>query len=393
MSAYENESAEGPGGVDGRRGKVVEDMVMMAVEKRHVAAVEAFIKSLRSGERPYTGELEKQCMELVEHLKRAGADLERALEDAATAGNIETARLLIKAGADVNKGDINGKTMLYRACNAEAIDTVTLLVEQLHADINEANNRGRTPLYVSSYKGHVGVVDFLIKHYADINHASHFGATSISISCQCGYLEVVRCLAEAGADVTKATTIGWTPLHRAVMRNHTEIARCLIAFGADTTLLDDDGRTALDYGHPASYRKKIKKLISDLWHDSPIHNACHGNDLEALRKLVQQKNIEEMINATAAVPGRGSWTALHVSSFMNRLEAAEILLANGADLRLVTSDNGGLTALHLACSRGHSDMVSLLLRALKARNVAAATATSSGGGAAIERNNKKGRAC
>ena len=59
-----------------------------------------------------------------------------------------------------------------------------------------------------------------------------------------------------------------------------------------------------------------------------------------------------MIDINAAVPSRGSWSALHVASFMNRLEAAEILIAYGADLSLVTSDNGGLTALHLASSRG-----------------------------------------
>jgi ankyrin repeat protein len=69
-----------------------------------------------------------------------------------------------------------------------------------------------------------------------------------------------------------------------------------------------------------------------------------------------------MIDINAAVPSRGSWSALHVASFMNRLEAAEILIAYGADLSLVTSDNGGLTALHLASSRGHSDIVALLLR-------------------------------
>ena len=216
--------------------------------------------------------------------------------------------------------------------------------------------------------------------------------TPIKFACQCGHLRVVRCLADAGADVNKADVDGDTPFHYAVLRSHTEIARCLIAFGADTTLLTTAGHSALDYTLSA-YREQIEKLISDLWHDSPIHKACHGNDLEALRMLVQQKNIESMINATTAVPGRGSWTALNVSSFMNRLEAAEMLLANGADLRLVTSDNGGLTALHLACSRGHSDMVSLLLRAMKMKSVsAAATATSSGGGAAIDRNNKKGRA-
>ena len=51
---------------------------------------------------------------------------------------------------------------------------------------------------------------------------------------------------------------------------------------------------------------------------------------------------------------------------MNRLEAAELLLSHGADASLATSDNGGLTALHLASSRGHSEMVALLLRSMAA---------------------------
>ena len=62
MCAHENES---------------EEMVLVAVEERHVAAVEAFIESLRSGDRPWADELEEQYLELVEHMKRAGANLER----------------------------------------------------------------------------------------------------------------------------------------------------------------------------------------------------------------------------------------------------------------------------------------------------------------------------
>ena len=136
-----------------------------------------------------------------------------------------------------------------------------------------------------------------------------------------------------------------------------------------------DGRTPLDVARPVAYRKQIEKLISGLWHDSPIHKACHDNDLEALRKLVQQKNIKQKINAVA--PGRGSWSALHVASFMNRLEAAEILIAKGADLSLATSDNGGLTALHLASSRGHSEMILLLVKGMVA---AAQSDVAAGGG-------------
>jgi len=47
---------------------------------------------------------------------------------------------------------------------------------------------------------------------------------------------------------------------------------------------------------------------------------------------------------------------------MNRLEATEMLIEYGADLSLVTSDNGCLTALHLAAFHGYSEMVSFLLR-------------------------------
>jgi ankyrin repeat protein len=201
-------------------------------------------------------------------------------------------------------------------------------------------------------------------------------------------------LADYDADVNKLMPGGYGPLHIALHSRRTEIARCLIAAGADHTLLSNSGHSPLDFAHSVSYRKQIEKIISDLWHDLPIHKACHNNHLEALRKLVQQKNIENKINAVAAAPGRGSWSALHVASFMNRLEAAELLVRSGADLRLATTDNGGLTALHLASSRGHSEMLVLLMRGMVAQSEqeAAAAGESSGGGAAIERKSKKARA-
>ena len=123
---------------------------------------------------------------------------------------------------------------------------------------------------------------------------------------------------------------------------------------------------AIDMIYSSSFRQDLKQIITGLWHDSQLHEACHSNDLDALRKLLAEEDVAEKINATAAAPERGSWTALHVASFMNRLEAAELLLSHGADASLATSDNGGLTALHLASSRGNSEMVELLLRSMAA---------------------------
>jgi ankyrin repeat protein len=80
---------------------------------------------------------------------------------------------------------------------------------------------------------------------------------------------------------------------------------------------------------------------------------------------------------------------------MNRLEAAEILIDKGADLSLATSDNGGLTALHLASSRGHSEMILLLVKSMvlaaTQSDVAASGDRSSSDIGGIERKNKKAR--
>ena len=161
-------------------------------------------------------------------------------------------------------------------------------------------------------------------------------------------------LIEADADINAEDKLnGRSPLATAANSSHDSICRFLIACGAETTINVFHNNNEMLYN-----------IVSELWGDSPMHAACHGNDLSALRALVDEPDIDQKINAV--VPGRGSWTALHVASFMNRLEAAEILLDKGAGLSLATADNGGLTALHLACSRGHSDMTVLLLKAMKA---------------------------
>ena len=74
-------------------------------------------------------------------------------------------------------------------------------------------------------------------------------------------------------------------------------------------------------------------------------------------------------------PDAEGWTALHVASYMGRAEATAKLLAAGADLGATTTNNKH-TALHLACSKGHADIVKLLTSSYHASNEGGAASSS-----------------
>jgi len=84
-----------------------------------------------------------------------------------------------------------------------------------------------------------------------------------------------------------------------------------------------------------------------------------------LAKAVLQNDVASIAAAEEDdVLTSGPWSLLHLAAFYNRLEAATLLLEKGADPQEVT-ERGGQTALMLASSRGHSEMTSLLLCAMR----------------------------
>ncbi|XP_059892389.1 poly [ADP-ribose] polymerase tankyrase-2-like isoform X2 [Gadus macrocephalus] len=84
-----------------------------------------------------------------------------------------------------------------------------------------------------------------------------------------------------------------------------------------------------------------------------LFEACRNGDLERVRKLVTQENVNSRDTA-----GRKS-TPLHFAAGFGRREVVHFLLLTGADVH--ARDDGGLISLHNACSFGHAEVVTLLL--------------------------------
>ena len=139
--------------------------------------------------------------------------------------SLETVRLLVKAGADVNHKDRAGMTPLRGAVLFNNIDVVQLLL-QAGADINERNPApelrtytGRDdPVLFDAVSGYphtaIQITEMLLKAGADPNYRSFRrydadfdskgkttdGYTALTFSARWGYLPIVELLLKHGAD-------------------------------------------------------------------------------------------------------------------------------------------------------------------------------------------------
>jgi cytohesin len=109
-------------------------------------------------------------LEVVEMLLRAGADTEvqdgegrTVLMVAACEGHGPVVEALIAAGADLEMIDDEGRTALHRAAEEGHAEVVEVLL-RLGADARAADAHGRAPLRTARTRGHEDVVRLLQKH-------------------------------------------------------------------------------------------------------------------------------------------------------------------------------------------------------------------------------------
>jgi ankyrin repeat protein len=190
----------------------------------------------------------KQKLRLSDDLTRSRVHLNAFLV-ACLEGHIETAQLLLEAGADKDQARTDGSTPLYIACKHDHIKVVRLLLEA-GADKDQARTDGCTPLFAACQYAHTDVVQLLLEAGADKDQAANGGCTPLYTACQnaCeeGHIDVVRLLLEAGADKDQATTNGGcTPLYAACQEGHIDVVQLLVEAGADKDQAANDGITPL----------------------------------------------------------------------------------------------------------------------------------------------------
>ena len=101
------------------------------------------------------------------------------------------------------------------------------------ANVNQAEQDGMSPLFISATKGHGGIVDALLAAKADANQARQDGASPVLFSAGQGDSGIMDALLAAKANVNLAMYNGFSPLHFSAQSGHACVVDALLAANAN----------------------------------------------------------------------------------------------------------------------------------------------------------------
>jgi ankyrin repeat protein len=188
-------------------------------------------------------------------------ELNKNLEGAILAGDVDKVRTMISAGADVNHrfNVLRSKdlTPLFWAVQFGNPDICQLLIDAgalVKVEI-KATGKGSTLMHVAaaSPAGNKAVINLLVTNGLDANVKRKGLMTPLCLAVSRGTVEALEALIENGADVNvtypyaiASSSIELTPLHEAVLNDKKDKAELLIKGGANVNALSSNGETPLD---------------------------------------------------------------------------------------------------------------------------------------------------
>eukprot|EP00177_Eucheuma_denticulatum_P002179 GFKZ01003900.1.p1 GENE.GFKZ01003900.1~~GFKZ01003900.1.p1 ORF type:complete len:1603 (-),score=229.65 GFKZ01003900.1:1851-6659(-) len=214
----------------------------------------------------------------VEHLlKLHGAVFEKSdneemlhyeLMRGAAAGDLESVRAQIVAGADVTRWDYDRRTPLHLACSEGHTEVAELLLVN-GASSEVRDRRGRSPVDDAVNNGHRGILRVLRQYGASIPR--HLFEAQPELDNQKG-MDLIENTARGRLDaVTQALAEGVdpnfkdydrrTPLHLACVEGRLDIVRLLLQSGAVVNVADRWGSKPEDEARKAGHSNIIEELM------------------------------------------------------------------------------------------------------------------------------------
>ena len=120
----------------------------------------------------------------IDNLDSADNKGKTALFHACEFGNLNSVKLLIKSGSDINKRDIFGKTILMYAVESENLELIKYLIEDIEVDINEKDDWGQNAIFFATK---INIARYLIYRDIDYSEPNSIGLKAYEVLRYNGY--------------------------------------------------------------------------------------------------------------------------------------------------------------------------------------------------------------
>ena len=238
---------------------------------------------------------------------------------------IDTAKILIENGANINAVDFEGWSALSYAVNNGDIEIAKLLLENKAKIKDELLIAIKSPIVESS----INIMKLLIDNKANINYTDENGFNPLNIAIESGDMELTKFLITNGANVNSLMQDGVSLIGYAIAQNNMDLLQILIENGAN-----------------------VNYTGGDSWAKTPLQTASRLG-LDNVVRILLTRNAD--INA---VDMNGN-TALHTAALNSQLSVVKLLLEKNPSLDI--QNKVGNTALHLAVISGNIDIVGELV--------------------------------
>ena len=292
--------------------------------------------------------------EVVRLLLKRGAGVEARTRSRALLVSLDGGA----GGTDPGEVRLGGFTPLLFAARQGSVESARLLLDA-GADVNDAAPDGASPLVVASYSGHGALAAFLLERGADPN-AGGAGYAPLHAAVLRGDAQLVQALLAHGADpdvrMTRGTRVprrtnwwvlpsflvGGTPYLLAAKYAEIEIMRILHADGADPYLATRDGTTPLMMAAGARWSNREYDR-RDRAVPIEVARAMQADDRASLAATELVLELGADVNAQ----NQTGDTALHAAVYKAWPRVVDLLVEHGG--RLDVGNEGGKTPADMMC--------------------------------------------
>ena len=198
----------------------------------------------------------------------ATGEADLRLISASERGDVRAVERLLEQGAGVDTRDEGGRTALIAAAYGNRLVVAQLLVDA-GADVNAKDETQQSAYLISTSE--VGddprLLELTLRNGANVHSLDSYNGTGLIRAAERGHVRVVERLLRTDIEVNHVNNLGWTALLEAIIlgdggRSHTEVVRLLVEAGANVNLADGESVTPLEHARRRGYEEIVRILQS-----------------------------------------------------------------------------------------------------------------------------------